>query len=113
MSEGRTVAFNLRSRAAMDCGLVQPSRPQTATFLLTVGVYALVFELLPWEVRQAREFMAGYYPIADVIASQYTVKSPANGCGPCSITCSLRTFPSESTVVTSERYPTSFTKVLL
>jgi hypothetical protein len=53
------------------------------------------------------------YPIADAIASQNTVESPPNGCGPCSITCSLRRFPWESTVDTVERNPTSFTRVLL
>jgi hypothetical protein len=53
------------------------------------------------------------YPIADAIASQNTVKSPPNGCGPCSITCSLRKFPWASNVATIERNPTSFTNVLL
>jgi hypothetical protein len=53
------------------------------------------------------------YPIADVIASQNTVKSPKNSCGPCTITCSLRKFPSESNVTTNEKSPTSSTKVLL
>jgi hypothetical protein len=53
------------------------------------------------------------YPIADAIASQNTVKSPANGCCPCSITCWLRRFPWESVVLTNDRNPASFTKVLL
>jgi len=53
------------------------------------------------------------YPIADVIASQNTVKSPKNWCGPCTITCSLRKFPAESNVTTNEKNPTSSTKVLL
>jgi hypothetical protein len=54
-----------------------------------------------------------YYPIADAIASQNTVWSPANGCCPCSITCSLTKFPWESNVSTIERNPASFTKVWL
>jgi|KBSSwiStaDraftv2_1062776.scaffolds.fasta_scaffold3181927_1 hypothetical protein len=53
------------------------------------------------------------YPIADAIASQNTVKSPANGCGPCSITCSLRKFPSASNVAANEMNPASFSKVFL
>src|SRR5262249_49914069 len=53
------------------------------------------------------------YPMADAIASQNTVWSPANWCGPCSITCSLRKFPWASNVATIERNPASFTKVLL
>jgi hypothetical protein len=54
-----------------------------------------------------------YYPIADAIASHITVWSPANGCGPCSITCSLSKFPWESRVSTIEKNPASFTKVSL
>jgi len=53
------------------------------------------------------------YPIADAITSQSTVKSLPNGCGPCWITCSLRTFPRESVVVTIEKNPPSCTRVLL
>src|SRR5215475_15265582 len=53
------------------------------------------------------------YPIADAIALQNTVESPANGCGPCSMTCSLRRFHSASKVLTNEMNPTSFSNVLL
>ena len=53
------------------------------------------------------------YPIADAIALQNTAESPANGCGPCSITCSLRRFHSASKVLTKEMNPASFSNVLL
>ena len=56
---------------------------------------------------------ASNYPIADVIASQNTVESPKNWCGPCTITCSLRKCPSESNVSTNELNPTSLSKMLL
>lgn len=53
------------------------------------------------------------YPIADVMALQYAEESPANPCGPWTISCSLRKFPWESTVSTIERYPESLSRTEL
>jgi hypothetical protein len=67
----------------------------------------------PLPTRPPNEPLSPYYPIADAIASHMTVWSPKNWCGPCTITCSLRKFPSESNVTISEVNPTSSTKTLL